>query len=429
MVNHKNWMGDIQDILILLSFLLEVAVLFYLEMKAWKSLYTPLNFLMLPYTIVLLITIAISGNYGFVDFYYPSILFWSVGLLIFAIPSYVLAYILQKHNCPLESKLHETKMPKILVYIATVIILLFVYRLKSVIGGEFAIGSEDFGEEFCGVGLWGHLRLLLLPILMMAIYFLDKNSRWLWFIIIPMLVVALLYQVLGWIVIPCLAAISLRLYTGKTKLRLSLLLYVLLGVAIVFLGSYVMVLVIAGDSELNNEVLSFIFRNFVHYLTSGTLGFSVDMQQGYPDMGVFDIVIAQFVNIGKILSGDGELLSALNPLFYNTGVNWTNVRTLFGTVFINSGYLIFAIFVFVLSCIMYLLKLATIRYNNVFVYIIYFFECGLLFMGWFDSYFASLSIIEIPIWSLLLLLLCRMCSPMTENKILIDATEKIQTGN
>ena len=86
-------MGGFQDILILVSFLIEVAVLLYLELKAWKSLYTPLNFLMLPYVIVLLISIAISGNFGFVDFYYPSILLWSVGLLIFAVPSYTFAFI------------------------------------------------------------------------------------------------------------------------------------------------------------------------------------------------------------------------------------------------------------------------------------------------------------------------------------------------
>mgnify|MGYP003330486641 CR=1 FL=1 len=80
-------MGDILDSLILLTFLLEVAVLLYIELKAWKTLYTPLIFLMLPYTVILLISIAISGNWGFVDFYYPSILFWSVGLFLFSIPS------------------------------------------------------------------------------------------------------------------------------------------------------------------------------------------------------------------------------------------------------------------------------------------------------------------------------------------------------
>lgn len=423
-------MGNIQDVLILLSFLLEVAVLFYIEVKAWKTLYTPLIFLMLPYTVILLISIAISGNYGFVDFCYPSILFWSVGLLIFAIPSYCLAYLVQKNNIPLNTIVKEPTMPQVVSIITLFIILLFAWRFKTMYGGAAMIGDHDFGDQFSGRGFWGHLRQLSLPILIMAIYFVDRKHKWIWLIIIPLFIVALLYQVLGWVIIPCLAGIFLRLYTGKTRLKISLLLYVIAGVSIVFLSSYVMALVVAGDSELDNEVIAFVCRNFIHYLTSGTLGFSVDMQRGYPDTGNFEILIAQFVNIGKMITGDTEVLSTLNPLFYNTGVNWTNVRTLFGTTFINSGYMVFAIYVFLLSCSIYLLKLATIRFNNIFVYVCYFFECGLLFMGWFDSYFSSLSSLEIPMMSLFLLLLCKMFTPQQLiNPIPTNATERIQANN
>lgn len=403
-------MGGFQDILILFSFLIEVAVLFYLELKAWKSLYTPLIFLMLPYTIILLISIAISGNFGFVVFYYPSILIWSVGLVLFAIPSYVLAYVLQKHNRPLNSTMAEAEMPKLVVYIAIFIILLFVWRFRAV-NGAYPIGSRDFGDELCGKGLWGHLRQLSLPILMMSIYFVDRQKWWLWLIIIPIFVIAVLYQILGWLIIPCLVGIMLRLYTGKTKLKLSLMLYVILGVAVVFLGSYVISLVLVQENDLDNEVLSFIFRNFIHYLTSGTLGLSVDMELGFPDAGEFDMVIAQLVNIANALSGSDEVIVPLNPYYYNTGFNLTNVRTFFGTVLINADYVTFAVFVLFVSSAIYLLKVATIRFNNIYVYTAYFFECGLLFMGWFDSYFASLSVIEIPVLSLTLLLLCKICEP------------------
>ena len=412
-------MGGFQDILILLSFLLEVAVLFYLEMKAWRTLYTPLVFLMLPYTIILIISIAISGNFGFVDFYYPSILIWSVGLLLFALPSYALSYVLQKHNRPLNSSMAEAEMPKLIVYIAIFLILLFVWRFRSV-NGAFPIGSRDFGDALCGKGIWGHLRQLSLPILMMSIYFVDRQRWWLWLIIIPILIIAVLYQILGWLIIPCLVGIMLRLYTGKTKLKLSLMIYVVVGVAIVFLGSYIISLVLVEENDLDNEVLSFIFRNFIHYLTSGTLGLSVDMELGYPDEGDFEIVIAQVVNIANAISGSDELIKPLNPLYYHTGFNYTNVRTFFGTVLINADYVTFAVFVLFVSSAIYLLKVATIRFNNIYVYTAYFFECGLLFMGWFDSYFASLSVIEIPILSLVLMLLCKICEPKQSETILLQ---------
>ena len=219
---------------------------------------------------------------------------------------------------------------------------------------------------------------------------------------------------MGWIIIPCIAGISLRLYTAKTKLKASLLLYVLLGATVVFFGSYILSLVVTGDTELDNELLFFIVRNFIHYLTSGTLGFSVDMERGCPDAGGLEMIIAQVINLGKVIVGDSEVINPLNRLFYHTGFNWTNVRTFFGTIFINTNYLTFFVYVLFLSSSIYLLKLATIRFNNVYVYVAYFFECGLLFMGWFDSYFASLSVIEIPILALVLLLIEKISAPKEE---------------
>ena len=68
-------MEAFQNGLIIVSILLEIAVLGYLEVKAWKTLYTPLNFLMFPYLIVLVFTIAVSGNIGFVEFYYPTTIY------------------------------------------------------------------------------------------------------------------------------------------------------------------------------------------------------------------------------------------------------------------------------------------------------------------------------------------------------------------
>jgi hypothetical protein len=256
---------------------LEVAVLFYLEMKAWKTLYTPLVFLMVPYVIVLLISIAISGNFGFVEFYYPSILLWSVGLLIFVVPSYALAFCMQRAKLPVNKVMDDEPMPQWLVLFSAFIVLLFLWRFKSLYGGAFVIGSHDFGDALCGDGFWGHLRQLSLPILMMAIYYVDKSKRWLWLIIIPLFFVALLYQVLGWIIIPCLGGVVLRLYAGKTKLKASLFLYVILGGTLIFLVSYVVSIVVVAENDLDNDVFVFIFKNFVHYLTSGTLGLSVDM--------------------------------------------------------------------------------------------------------------------------------------------------------
>ena len=60
-------------ILLLALLLLEVYVLGYLEFISWRTIYTPLCCLMFPYLLVLLISIAVAGHLGFVNFCYSSI--------------------------------------------------------------------------------------------------------------------------------------------------------------------------------------------------------------------------------------------------------------------------------------------------------------------------------------------------------------------
>ena len=127
----------------------------------------------------------------------------------------------------------------------------------------------------------------------------------------------------------------------------------------------------------------------------------------FPDRGEFEMLICPIVNIYNALVGNKEMLSPVNDIYYNTGLNLTNVRTFFGTIYIYTNWFGFVLYVFYLSTVMYLLKLATIRFNNIYVYVIYFFECGLLCMGWFEFYFFHLTVIEFPVLALLLMLLVK----------------------
>lgn len=103
-----------------------------------------------------------------------------------------------------------------------------------------------------------------------------------------------------------------------------------------------------------------------------------------------------------MVTGDKELVYPVNPLYFNPGWALTNVRTIFGTLYINSNWIGFGIYVFVLSSIMYLMRTAMVRFNSIYLYTVYFFFCGMLFMGWFDFYFSGVIVIELPIMLLLL---------------------------
>ena len=152
-------MSNFTDVLYLIAILLESALLLYLECKIWKTLYTPFNFLMLPYLIVLLITIFLAGKLGFVEFYYPSIFIWNVGLLIFFLPSAIIGTLIAHNGKTTISKPPVDNIPQSLKFLLVIMALLFIVHLKSVLGSSAeALGSDEFGEEFSGSGVWGHLR-------------------------------------------------------------------------------------------------------------------------------------------------------------------------------------------------------------------------------------------------------------------------------
>lgn len=399
------------DFLILSSFLLEVMILLYIEHKIWRTLYTPLVFLMVPYAVVLIVTIFVAGSsLGFVEFYYPSIILWNMGLLIFAVPSFVIGVLICKKKYRCNAPIVELKMPKMMICMAFFFSVLFIWHLYGTLGSSAqALGSDEFGEEFSGYGLWGHLRMVTLPLLMMSIYYVSRKNIWLFFPIIVFIVVSVLNQVKGWTIIPCLAALSIRLYMGKTKLSTRFILYIVLGGFLTFFTFYAMSILVVQEREVSDDFMQFIFGHFFHYLTSGTLGWSMDVERGLPDDGgSFEILIAQFVNLFKAIIGDKELVSPVNGLYYNTGLTLTNVRTFFGTIYINTNIVLFVFYVCCISTLMYGLKLLTIRYNNIYVYTIYFFYCSLLFMGWFDLYFSNLTIVEVPLILLMLLVVDKL---------------------
>ena len=74
----------------------ELFLFIWIDHKQWRTWYTPFNFLAIPYALVLLVTLLSAGHFGLVDFYYPSLLPWIVGLPLFLLPSVVLRRCLPK---------------------------------------------------------------------------------------------------------------------------------------------------------------------------------------------------------------------------------------------------------------------------------------------------------------------------------------------
>jgi hypothetical protein len=392
----------VSQISIVLILLMEVSCLTYLEYRAWRTIYTPLCVLMLPYVAVLLITIAIPADFGFVRFNYESIYVWILGLPLFAIPSFGFATLMRHYNLPVISTIEDEEkgFSKVLFVIGVILAGVLLLKLyKTLSHGFYLFGTEDFAEEFSGHGVWAHLRGMIIPILILALYYVKKKDFLLWGLIGLMLVIQFSYMVKGAIIITVVSALMMKLYTGKIRLNLTLVLGVIAGAVLVFYLIYMVIPLLGNDGEANMNLVEFIARHFVHYFTSGTLGWSYDLDQGIPDRNDFSYVVAPFVNIWNAINGY-ETISPVNPIYWNTGITYTNVRTFFGTLYIYTTPLSFATYTLVASSVIYFWKMLATITRNVYIYTILFYYCGLMAMGWFEFYMFHLSAIEVPIVAL-----------------------------
>lgn len=392
-------MDNFVDLIILFFFLIEVAILFKLEKVLWGTYYTPLNFLMIPYTVVLLITINLPSSLEFVTFYYPSILVWSVGLIVFFLPSLLLGLIKAKDNQEVDTiYIQEPIRLKPLYVISGLLLLASLYYLftKSHTSEEM-IGSDEFASETLVGGFWGHVREVLLAIMILIIFLFQKQKKYYYFLIVGTLFVAIIYQVKSWILVPVMAGVIMRLMTEKTRFRLNTIFYVVIGGSFMFFLSYYLILVFAVDeTEFNVDILEMIYKHFIFYLISGTAGLSVDIQSGILEVPNPESIFAPFLNIISLIDGR-EFVSPTNPVFLYIGWTSSNVRTFFGTLYINLGIVGAVWYVLFLAFLLYFVLLWLKRKPNMWLLSFYGLMASLLFMGWFEFYFFHLVVVETPL--------------------------------
>ncbi len=395
------------DFISLLALYLEIAVLAYFEYKMWRTMYTPLNLLMLPYAVMLMVTILSAGTMGIVEFYYPSILIWMLGFLIFAVPSYYFAikfrrYIPERNSVLVLENINMKALNTFSVIIVSAFILRFIYMVMT---SSLLPGSDAFGYEYCGGGLWGHLHRALHALSIIYIYKFDKQHKWYILLIAGMYFVTLIYGVKSWVLIPAMGGVCMRLYSGKLKLTLSLFLKVFVLAFLVFLLTYSFSLILGrADSAAFGVVFEIICKNFVHYVISGIMGWSQDLQMGILETPNFDSLLTNVLNIYNAIVGN-EYVNPINPHFIFNGVNGSNVRAFFGTIYVNTTAIQFVLVVFVVSVIHYCVMLYATKTRSFYLNIINFFYGGMLLMGWFEIYFYHLQFLEVPMWVFILSLL------------------------
>ncbi|MDE5609827.1 MAG: hypothetical protein K2I66_05535 [Bacteroidales bacterium] len=396
------------NVFLLFILLLEAVLLFRIEKKMWGTGYTPLNFLMLPYVAILGITLLLSGRLGLDEFYYPSLIPWIIGLPVFALPGWLFflaerRFWARNTSCASfennEFAVNQGAYRFEIGLAIAILIALSVRLIVFLLQGKGTIGNEEFGALFSGNGWAGHLQLISVALLMLLL--LD-NRRWpTWIISAFILFFLFVYQVKSGIILPLLAVLFALLITERLKFKLKYLLWIGGGVVAVFFASYLWIY-ISGNQQFPEATsvgaqLRSITSLFVHYLTSGTLGLSVDMQQGILEEPGLQHIFTPFYNLWYTITGQ-PVISGMNPEYLYTGIARTNVRTFFGTLFVftrPAGFVICCL-LFGVGCQFFFGLFR--RYRNTCTVLLCAWTCTVLFMGWFDFFPYLLSVFEIPFW-------------------------------
>ncbi len=396
------------EIFLTVSVFIEIFLLAWIEKRMWKTYFTPLNFLIAPYAVALVVTLVVEGRFGIVPFYYPSLIPWILGMPIFAVPSWILFVLTHKKNLslpPVKQKEDGALSWKIiLAYIIGVFLGIWLLVLLNT--ADCQIGSERFGHLFAGAGFTGHLLVIGMALLLFLsaslqkvrkhpVFRFDRNNLLMKCVLLLLLFFLVVYQTKSWILLPLIAAFLTYLISDRIKLKISHLIGVVAAGAGVFFLSYLLIYfsgnTLFPESSTLGAQLKSISGLWVHYVTSGTFGLSMDMQNGILEPCQWRYLFPPFLGI----PADGNI-----PEWFHTGLNFTNVRTLIGSIYIFSGPAGFSFFVFGLSTVCYLFFDLYRKTKHFYALLLYAWLCTVLFMGWFDSYLSLLNTYEIPFWLL-----------------------------
>lgn len=397
--------------LYLILYLAEVIVFFQAERRMWKTIFTPLNMLMLPFTFTTLVAIVFSYADPYTPNYYlPSLVLWMIGLVVFWIPSVALCQLDKSNGAWKGWDIrvgYRDDNYKMLKNVAFGIILISLLKLRSMSGNMDSFGDADFSSEYQSSGVLNHLSVLLGTLFSYAVYKADWNHKSAFIIIAGALIGMYAVGTKSWIIAPFLIGYLARLMTGKTTFSVKTTLVPALIVFVIFFLSYYLSIVLVMGNEASTDFFSFILMHFIDYLSGSSLTLSIDYQRGFLEPDMTMSLFGPIVNFMNLITGD-KYINVINPVFIDIGsLSESNVRTFFGTIYAYShSPIVFVLVPLVWSSAIYLLFRLSRRSHSIFLLLALCGNLTFLIFGFFDFYWSNLSCYEMPVILIILHFLC-----------------------
>ncbi len=399
-------------------YLLISLLIFVLEFKIWRTI-TPTIIIFSGVTVVLTLHFLFSSTLEFVQLNSIIFIYLFIFLLISFISSLLSFLFIYNNNSIIDSH-HIKKISiklfakeKMIFSISMFLLLIFIFYAIIKAYKTVGIMAGDNFEYLLSYGIVGHSFALLMACTPITYLFFNFSTtilfkRFFLMILCISLFFLFLKQVKYWSLVPSvwIAIINFHLYGVKFNLKflLKIISLILLSVMIFFFTYLFSLYVFGVDVDFYYKMYDTAYH-FIGYLFSGIIVFSSLINDGYFNELPYRDVCGTFTgacNIIDFFRGLG-LYSEENIFiidFYtleNVFNKKGNVPTLWGVFMLHLGWTSF-IFYFLLSLFIYFIFILSRTRLPFFLY--YTGLISFMFFSWFASYFALLSIYEIPLLSL-----------------------------
>ena len=386
----------------------ETAALSWVSRQLSGTWLTPFAVLAVPFTIVATFAYLFAPALGFVALYPQVVLIWAIGLFFFWMPGTAVfapfAIKMRNRSIMVSQPRFEVASYKLVMGLAWGCITILAF---GILPGLIQVGFTSINAESIrrtlGSGLLGHTNVFasVLVIYIIGATHLRQVKHWLPLLLI--LSAAVLYGVKGSLILPIIGGIIYRIATHRLRISIKLGFGVsLLGILLFFLV-YLVRFAMQNSAYLTDpDTYIFLARHFAKYFFAGVLGFSEMLIVGRKHLvlGGGEAIFAPFINlINTLLNTDQPSISIINQNYLSImpfDYNPSNVPTLFGTLYLYlgiEGMLIYTVFLSLTTHGAFVVAILT---RDSWAVIGWAFFASLLTMAWFDMYFWSLNVLEVP---------------------------------
>lgn len=378
------------------------------------SKFTPFFYFSIPTILVDLIINSLGKQLGFVNISPYVTIFTFIGLISFYLGGYFYLKATRYNDQYNSAKSQYTINHKLLFKCILFFVIIFeIIQIRGMFG---SISFQYFEDgEFGKGGIDSHLGNLIIIFIIILIFNEKKNilscNKFLTLILITIsLYIKFATSVKGEVIIPIIGGVILLFAYKLIKFRISFLIFIGFIIAIIFMS---MGMLFIGEEDFD-PIYPLLY--FLFYFSSGRTAFNQYIQL-HPTLSSEDpsFLIMFFTNVKEKFFGTGNMVT---PLTENVG-GWhqvstddcaftfsSNVFSLIGEVYINSGLIFGSIYLFILGGYCYWLY--SIVKKDIFIGVAYSYACATLTLCFFSSYPLYFQFIYIQLLCFILSIINRL---------------------